>query len=76
MTISGNFEPFKYFNFEIGFLENESPFKKLEYHFLVESNKIKIASLPHNTAISDANVKTNRMVTAKSEVLPVITLFF
>ena len=37
-------------------------FKKLEYRFLVESAKIENASFPYKTAIPEANVKTNRMV--------------
>ena len=40
-------------------------FKKLEYRFLVESTKIKSTSFPYKTSISDANVKTNRMVDTK-----------
>ena len=53
----------------------------MEYHFLVESTKIESASFPYKTAVSEANVKTNRMVTTKgfikkNRVLPVITLFF
>ena len=40
-------------------------FKKLEYSFLVESTKIENASFPYKTAISEANVKTNRMVSTK-----------
>ena len=40
-------------------------FKKLEYRFLVESIKIKNASIPCKTAIPEANVKTNRMVSTK-----------
>ena len=40
-------------------------FKKLEYRFLVESTKIENASFPYKTAISEANVKTNKMVTTK-----------
>ena len=56
-------------------------FKKLEYHFSVESAKIENASFPYKTAISEANVKTNRMVSqngpvTKNGVLPVTTLFF
>ena len=46
------------------FLENENFFKELEYRFLVERTEIEKASLPYKTAISEANVKTNRMVTA------------
>ena len=40
-------------------------FKKLEHHFLVESAKIENASLPDKTAISEAKVKANRMVSRK-----------
>ena len=39
--------------------------KKLGYHFLVERTKIEKASFPYKTDISEANVKTNRMVTTK-----------
>ena len=55
MTITGNFEQFQYFNFEINKL-----FKKLEYRFLVESTKIDNITFPYKTALSEANVKTNR----------------
>ena len=65
MTISKNFEHFQYFNFETDFLEKERFFQKLDYHFLVERIKIENASFPYKTAISEANVKTNRMVTTK-----------
>ena len=40
-------------------------FKKLEYLFLVKNTKNKNASFPYKTATSEANVKTNRMVTTK-----------
>ena len=62
MTISGNFERFQYLNFETDFLENESFFRKTRVLFLDESTKIENASFPYKTAISEANVKTNRMV--------------
>ena len=39
--------------------------KKLEYCILVESAKIEKASFPYKTAISEANVKTNRTVSTK-----------
>ena len=39
--------------------------KKLEHRFLVESTKIENTSFPYKTAITEANVKTNRMVTTK-----------
>ena len=40
-------------------------FKKLEYRFLVEDTKIENASFPYKIAISEATVKTNRMVSTK-----------
>ena len=39
--------------------------KKLEHRFLVESTKIENASFPYKTAMSEANVKTYKMVTTK-----------
>ena len=39
--------------------------EKLKYPYLVERTKIENASFPYKTTISEANVKTNRMVTAK-----------
>ena len=65
MTISGKFEHFQYFKFEIDFLENKDFFQKTEYRFLVESPKIKRASFPYKAVILEANVKTNRMVSTK-----------
>ena len=62
VTISGNFERFKCFNFETDFLENENFFQKLEQHLLVESNKIENTSFPYKAAISEASIKTNRMM--------------
>ena len=47
------------------FWKTKTFFKKLEYRFLVESTKIENASFPYKTAISEANVKTNRMVSTK-----------
>ena len=40
-------------------------FKKLEYLFLVETTKIENISFPFKTALSEGNVKTNRMATTK-----------
>ena len=40
-------------------------FKKLEYLFLVESSEFENASFPYKSTISEANVKTNTMVTTK-----------
>ena len=40
-------------------------FKKLEHGFLAETPKIEKTSFPFKTALSEANVKTNVMATAK-----------
>ena len=40
-------------------------FKKLEHFFLFESTQIEKASIPYKTVISEANVKTNRVVPYK-----------
>ena len=40
-------------------------FKKLKAYFIVESNEIENASFPYRTTISEANVRTNRMVSTK-----------
>ena len=47
------------------FWKTKTFFKKLEYRFLVEHTKTENASIPYKTAISEANVKTNRMVSTK-----------
>ena len=43
------------------FWKTKTFFKKLEYGLLAESTKIESASFSYKTAISEANVKTNRM---------------
>ena len=53
------------FNFEVHFLENTNLFKKLEYNFLAKSIKIENVSFSYKTAMSEANVKTNGMVSTK-----------
>ena len=47
------------------FWKTKTFFKKLEYRFLVESTKTEKASFPYETAVSEAKVKTNRMVFTK-----------
>ena len=47
------------------FWKTKTFFKKLEYRILVESTKIENASFPYKTAISEASVKTNGMVSTK-----------
>ena len=63
--MSRNFKRFQYFTFTTDFLENKNLFRKTGRPFLVDSTKTEIASFPYKAAISEANVKTNRMVTTK-----------
>ena len=65
VAISGNFEQFQYLTLKQTSRKTKTFFKKLEYSFLVESTKIRNASFPYKTAISEATVKTNRMVSTK-----------
>ena len=66
VTISGNFE--RFFNIltliEI-FWKTKTFFKKLECLFLVETTKIENTSFPFKTTLSEANVKTNRIMNTK-----------
>ena len=55
VTISEIFKRFQYFKFEKIFLENENLFQKTGVP----------ASFPFKTALSETNVKTNRMATTK-----------
>ena len=63
------------------FWKTQIPFTKPEDHFLVESTEIDNATIPYKTALSEANVKTNRMgsrkwnITKNRVVLPVIFFF-
>ena len=55
--------------------------KKLEYRILIESTKIENVTFSYETALSEANVKTNRMgvqngLIKKNGVLSVTTLSF
>ena len=47
------------------FWKTETFFKKLEHTFSVETTKTENPSFPFKTALSEANVKTNRMATTK-----------
>ena len=47
------------------FWKTKTFFKKLENRFLVETTKIETTSFTFKTALSEANVKTNRMGTTK-----------
>ena len=63
MTIRGNV--FNTLTLKQIFWKTKTFFKKLEHRFLVESTKIENASFPYQTATSEANVETNRMVSTK-----------
>ena len=47
------------------FWKTKTFFKKLEHNLLVEPTKIEKTPFPFKTALSEANVKTNRMATTK-----------
>ena len=47
------------------FWKTKTFFKKLEYSFPVETTKSENTSFPFKTALSEANVKINRMATTK-----------
>ena len=67
VTTSESLKRFQYFNFETNFLENENLFQKTwRTVFLVGTTKIENTSVPFKTALSEANVKTNRIATTKS----------
>ena len=56
---------FNTFTFKQVFWKAKTFLKKLGYRFLVETTKIENTSFPFKTALSEANVKTNRMATTK-----------
>ena len=63
------------------FWKTKTFFKKLEYRLLVQNTKIESAIFPHKTAMSERNVKTNRMGSTKwtyhkGRSLPGNILFF
>ena len=47
------------------FWKTKTFFKNLEYCFLVETTEIENTSFPFKTALSETNVKANRMATKK-----------
>ena len=61
VTLSGNIERFQYFNFGKNFLKNANSFQKAD----IESTKIENATYLYQTALSEANVKINRMGSTK-----------
>ena len=66
VTTTGTFEHFQDFNFETNFLKKENLFQKnWGTVFLIESTEIENATFPYKTALSEANVKTNKMGNTK-----------
>ena len=65
MTVTRNFTLFQYFNFEKKIWKRKTFFKKLEPCFLVESIKSENASFSYKTAMTEANVKTDKVGNTK-----------
>ena len=65
VTISGNFERFQTLTLKQIFWKTKTFVKKPDDSFLVDSTSIESASFPYKTALSEANVKTNRVVSRK-----------
>ena len=61
VTITGNFECFQYSNFAQIFWKMKTFIKKLQNCFAFESIIIESVTFPYKTAISEANVKINRI---------------
>ena len=82
MTVTENFERFQYFNFEKNFPKNETFFKKLENHFLVEKTKTENATLILNKATTQKSELrqiewgVQYRPIRKSGILPVSFSFF
>ena len=64
MTTTGKYERFRYFDFETTFLKTENLFQK-HWSTVQKRTKIENASFLYNTALSEANVKTNKMGSTK-----------
>ena len=56
---------FSILNFETDFQENKNLFQKSWVPFFSKSTKIENTPFPYKTTISEANVKTNRIVSTK-----------
>ena len=63
MTSTGNLE------------KTQALSKKLAYRFLVESTKIKNTTLLYKTALFEANVTANRMVSTKMDLSEITEIF-
>ena len=61
VTATGNFNIFNTLTLKQIFWKSETFLKKLELHFLVARTKIDKATFPYKTALSEANVITNRI---------------
>ena len=66
VTNSESFKRFQYLlTLQQIFWKTKIFFKKLKYRVLVETTKIENTSFPFKTALSEANVQTNRRATTK-----------
>ena len=65
MTISESLHVFNILTLKQIFWKSKTFFNILEYRFLVEAAKIENTSFPLKIALSEANVKMNRMATTK-----------
>ena len=78
VTITGNFECFHYFKYEIKFLKNKNLFfKKLGNSFVVNSTTIEsVTSIQNWPITSQIEWGVQNGPTTKNAVLPISTLFF
>ena len=65
VIVTGNIERFQYFNFVTNFLKNKNLCQKIGVPFLVENTKTKNATFLYKTALSAANIITNRIGSTK-----------
>ena len=65
MTISNVSNVFNTLTLKQIFWKTKAFFKRVESRFLVQTTKIENTSFSFKTALSEANVRTNRMATAK-----------
>ena len=61
MVINGNYKLFNTLTLKQIFWKTKNFFKKLDSRFVAEALKIESATFPYITALSEGNVKRNRM---------------
>ena len=65
VTITGNFKVFNTLTSEPIYSKRKTFLKKLECRFLFESTRIENLTFSYKTALSEVNVKTNRMASTR-----------